>query len=83
MDKNLSKRLAKLIPEQGGFDISFGITSAPVGKAATTLSLVIFGPAAEGKSPTILKKITFPAISDSLEAANVQALEGALTLLGV
>lgn len=84
MNKELSKRLAKLIPENGGFDISFNLTNSGVaGKSASTMNLVVFGAAAEGKGPAILKKISIPAIADSIEEANTSALESALTLLGV
>jgi hypothetical protein len=84
MDKNLSKRLAKLIPEGGGFDISFNLgSSGQAGKVASTLSLVVFGPASEGKNTQILKKISIPSIQDNIELANKEALENALTLLGV
>ena len=84
MNTELSQRLAKLIPTDGGFDISFNLTNSGVtGKSASTLNLVIFGAAAEGKGPSILKKISIPAIADSIELANTSALDSALTLLGV
>lgn len=84
MDKNLSKRLAKLIPEGGGFDISFNLgSSGQAGKVASTLNLVIFGATSEGKQTQILKKVMIPSIQDTIELANSAALENALTLLGV
>jgi hypothetical protein len=84
MDKKLSVRLAKLIPVNGGFDISFNLSaSGQAGKVASTMNLVIFGAATEGKQTQILKKISIPAIADTIELANKDALENALTLLGV
>lgn len=84
MDRKLSKRLYKLIPEKGGFDLSFTLAaSGQVGKVATVLNLTIFGPSSEGKPSTIIKKVSFPAISDSVEKANKAALEDTLKLLGV
>lgn len=84
MNSELSQRLALLIPKDGGFDISFNLTnSGVIGKSASTLNLVIFGAASEGKGPSILKKISIPAIADSIELANTSALDSALTLLGV
>jgi len=84
MDKEFSKRLKKLVPENGGFDLSFNLSnSGQPGKVASVLNLTIFGPSAEGKGPIITKKITIPAIADSIESANQSALENTLTLLGV
>lgn len=84
MDKEFSKRLRKLVPENGGFDLSFNLSnSGQPGKVASVLNLTIFAPGAEGKGPTITKKVSIPAIADSIEAANQTALENTLTLLGV
>lgn len=84
MDKKLSRRLSKAIPTNGGFDLSFNLTtSGQVGKFASTLYLTIFAPSGEGKGPTITKKVSIPAIADSVEQANRNALEDALRLLGV
>jgi hypothetical protein len=84
MDKEFSKRLKKLVPEDGGFDLSFNLSnSGQPGKVASTLNLTIFGPAKEGKGPTITKKVSIPAIAGTIEEANKAALEDTLSLLGV
>lgn len=84
MDKEFAKRLKKLVPEDGGFDLSFNLAnSGQPGKVASTLNLTIFAPGKEGKGPVITKKITLPAIAQSIEEANQAALENTLTLLGV
>jgi hypothetical protein len=84
MDKEFAKRLKKLVPEDGGFDLSFNLSnSGQQGKVASTLVLTIFAAGKEGKGPVITKKLSIPAIADSIEAANVAALENSLTLLGV
>jgi hypothetical protein len=84
MDKKFADRLKKLVPEGGGFDISFNLgNSGQAGKIASTLNLTIFEPGKEGKGPTITKKVTIPAIAESVEAANRAALEDTLRLLGV
>lgn len=84
MDKELSKRLKKLVPENGGFDLSFNLSnSGQPGKVASTLNLTIFASNGEGKGPTITKKISIPAIAGTIEEANLAALENTLTLLGV
>jgi hypothetical protein len=81
MDATHSKRLAKLIPKDGGFDISFNLTnSGQQGKIASTLNLVIFSAAAEGKGPAILKKVSIPAIDDSIELFNMYNLTKELFL---
>ena len=84
MDKKFAARIKKVIPEDGGFDLSFNLSnSGQPGKVASTLNLTVFAPGKEGKGPTITKKVTIPAIADSIEAANELALENTLTLLGV
>ncbi len=84
MDKEFSKRLKKLVPENGGFDLSFNLSnSGQPGKVASTLVLTIFAPGSEGKGPIITKKISIPAIGASIEEANKAALEDTLSLLGV
>ncbi len=84
MTPEFSKRLKKLVPSDGGFDLSFNLgSSGQAGKVASTLNIVIFGAPVEGKGPAILKKLSIPAIADTIEAANTSALESALTLLGV
>jgi hypothetical protein len=84
MDKKFADRLKKLVPEGGGFDISFNLTnSGQAGKVASTLNLTIFEASKEGRGPTITKKVTIPAIAESVEAANKAALEDTLRLLGV
>lgn len=82
MTPALSKRLKKLTPEGGGIDISFNVASgnAP-GKIGSTLILKILEKSEKGLM--ISSSIQVPAISDSLEDANLKALESALTLLGV
>lgn len=84
MDKEFSKRLKKLVPENGGFDISFNLSnSGQQGKVASTLNLTIFGPGAEGKGSIVMKKVSLPAIAGTIEEANIAALENTLSLLGV
>lgn len=84
MDKKLATRLSKIVPEEGGFDLSFNLSnSGQPGKVASTLSLTIFASGKEGKGPTITKKILMPAIADNIETANREALENTLVLLGV
>lgn len=84
MDKEFSKRLKKLVPEDGGFDLSFNLSnSGQPGKIASTLNLTIFGQGPEGKGPVIIKKVSIPAIAATIEEANRAALEDTLSLLGV
>ena len=84
MDRVFAKRLKKLIPENGGFDLSFNLSnSGQPGKVASTLNLTVFGPAGEGKGQVVLKKISIPAIAGTIEEANRVALEDTLRLLGV
>jgi hypothetical protein len=84
MDKEFSKRLKKVVPENGGFDLSFNLSnSGQPGKVASTLNLTIFGPGSEGKGPVITKKVSIPAIAGTIEEANRAALEDTLSLLGV
>lgn len=84
MDKEFAKRLKKLVPENGGFDLSFNLAnSGQPGKVASTLNLTIFAPGGEGKGPIITKKLTIPAIAATIDEANQAALENTLTLLGV
>lgn len=84
MDKQFSKRLKKLVPDNGGFDLSFNLSnSGQPGKVASTLNLTIFGPGTSGKGNEITMKISIPAIAETVEAANVAALEDTLSLLGV
>jgi hypothetical protein len=84
MDKKFAARIKKVIPEDGGFDLSFNLSnSGQPGKVASTLNLTVFSAGKEGKGPTITKKVTIPAIADSIEEANAQALENTLSLLGV
>lgn len=84
MDKEFAKRLKKIVPESGGFDLSFSlVNSGQPGKVASTLNLTIFGPGGEGKGPIITKKVTIPAIAATIEEANKMALDSTLTLLGV
>lgn len=84
MDKKFAARIKKVIPEDGGFDLSFNLSnSGQPGKVASTLNLTVFAPGKEGKGPTITKKVTIPAIADTIELANEQALENTLSLLGV
>jgi hypothetical protein len=84
MDKKFASRIKKVIPEDGGFDLSFNLSnSGQPGKVASTLNLTVFAPGKDGKGPTITKKVTIPAIADNIEAANELALENTLTLLGV
>jgi hypothetical protein len=84
MDKEFSKRLKKLVPENGGFDLSFNLSnSGQPGKVASTLNLTIFSAAIEGKGQIITKKVSIPAIAGTIEEANRAALEDTLSLLGV
>jgi hypothetical protein len=84
MDKEFSKRLKRLVPENGGFDISFNLSnSGQPGKVASTLNLTIFTASVEGKGQTITKKVSIPAIAATIEEANRAALEDTLSLLGV
>lgn len=84
MDKEFAKRLKKLVPEDGGFDLSFNLAnSGQPGKVASVLNLTIFAAGKEGKGPIITKKVSLPAIATTVEEANVAALEGTLSLLGV
>jgi hypothetical protein len=84
MDKEFSKRLKKLVPENGGFDLSFNLSnSGQAGKVASTLNLTIFAPGSEGKGNIITKKVSIPAIAATIEEANRAALEDTLRLLGV
>lgn len=84
MDKEFSKRLKKLVPENGGFDLSFNLSnSGQPGKVASTLNLTIFASAGEGKGQVITKKVSIPAIAATIEEANRAALEDTLSLLGV
>jgi hypothetical protein len=84
MDKEFAKRLKKLVPENGGFDLSFNLAnSGQPGKVASTLNLTIFGPGVEGKGNVITKKVSIPAIAPTIEEANRVALEDTLSLLGV
>jgi hypothetical protein len=84
MDKQFSKRLKKLVPDNGGFDLSFNLSnSGQPGKVASTLNLTIFRPGTSGKGNEITMKISIPAIAETVEAANVAALEDTLSLLGV
>jgi hypothetical protein len=84
MDKEFSKRLKKLVPEDGGFDLSFNLSnSGQAGKVASTLNLTIYAAGKEGKNPIITKKVSIPAIEATVEEANRSALESTLTLLGV
>jgi hypothetical protein len=84
MDKEFSKRLKKLVPENGGFDLSFNLSnSGQPGKIASTLNLTIFAPGGEGKGQIITKKVSIPAIAATIEEANKAALEDTLSLLGV
>ena len=84
MDKEFSRRLKKLVPENGGFDISFNLSnSGQPGKVASTINLTIFGPGSEGKGNIITKKVSIPAIAATVEEANKAALEDTLSLLGV
>ena len=84
MDKEFSRRLKKLVPENGGFDLSFNLSnSGQAGKVASTLNLTIFAAAGEGKGQIITKKVSIPAIAATIEEANQSALENTLTLLGV
>lgn len=83
MNKSYSKRLSKVTPKDGGVDLSFSLTSAGnTGKVASTLTLKIYGPNDKG-GMNILKSITISAIDADLKAANQNALEDALVLLGV
>jgi hypothetical protein len=84
MDKQFSKRLKKLVPENGGFDLSFNLSnSGQSGKVASTLNLTIFGPGSAGKGNEITMKVSIPAIAGTVEEANKAALEDTLSLLGV
>jgi len=84
MDKQFSKRLKKLVPQNGGFDLSFNLSnSGQPGKVASTLNLTIFGPGGEGKGNVITTKVSIPAIAGTIEEANKAALEDTLSLLGV
>ena len=84
MDKEFAKRLRKLVPENGGFDLSFNLSnSGQPGKVASTLNLTIFSSAGEGKGQIITKKVSIPAIAGTIEEANRAALEDTLSLLGV
>jgi hypothetical protein len=84
MDKNFAKRLKKIVPENGGFDLSFSMSASGIrDKVASTLHLTVFAPGGEGKGPIITTKVSIPSIADSIELANAQALEDTLTLLGV
>lgn len=84
MDREFSKRLKKIVPENGGFDLSFNLSnSGQPGKVASTLNLTIFAPGVEGKGQVITKKVSIPAIAASVEEANKSALEDTLSLLGV
>lgn len=79
-----AKRLKKLVPVDGGFDLSFNLASSgQQGKVASTMNLTIFGASVDGKGPAISKRISIPSIQDTIELANSSALENALTLLGV
>lgn len=84
MDKEFAKRLKKLVPEDGGFDLSFNLSnSGQAGKVASTLNLTIFAAGKEGKGPIITKKVSIPAIAATIDEANKLALEDTLSLLGV
>ena len=84
MDKEFAKRLKKLVPEDGGFDLSFNLSnSGQAGTVASTLTLTIFSAGKEGKGPIITKKVSIPAIAATIAEANIIALEDTLSLLGV
>ena len=80
MTPELSKRLKKITPKEGGVDLSFNQSSSPQGKFGSSLILKILEKTEKGLM--ISSSIQIGAISDSLEEANVKALDSALTLLG-
>jgi hypothetical protein len=84
MDRKFANRIKKLVPEGVGFDLSFNQSNSGIAnKFASTLQLTIFEAGKEGKGPIITKKVSIPAIADSIAAANKEALESTLRLLGV
>ena len=82
MTPELSKRLKKITPKEGGVDLSFNITNggSPT-KIGSSLILKILEKSEKGLM--ISSSIQIAAIADNLEDANVKALDSALTLLGV
>ena len=86
-ERQLAKRLAKLIPVEGGSDVTFSLGSSgikdPAQALQATLTLVLFKKAEDGKAPQIHKRITIAGVGADATSAQNQALDLALSLSGV
>ena len=84
MEKKLAKRIKKITPVGGSFDLQFSMTTgSKPGQIGSTLTMTLLRKAEEGKAAIIDKRLTVSALADSINEAQSQALNSALTLLGV
>lgn len=84
MNKKLAARLKLAIPEGGSFDVSFntGAGNKP-GTIGSTVIVTLLKNAEPGKGAIVDKRLTVSAIAEDLAVAQENALDSALTLLGV
>jgi hypothetical protein len=84
MNKKLAARLKQVTPEGGSFDVQFNTTSgAKPGQIGSTVIVTLLKAGEAGKGSIVDKRLTVSAIDESLAIAQENALDSALTLLGV
>lgn len=84
MKKSTVKKLQKIIPEGGGYDVqlSHNVSGKQGVQGATAMVTIFSGKKGESKASEVLKRVTVMGEGDTILTAQQVALNNAVTLLG-